>query len=69
MWARFCGARCAMSCRKRDEYVIAVNIEVMRALVRMRELLTSNHELAQRFQQLEARIQKILTTHDEAIVG
>ena len=58
-----------MSCRKRDEYVIAVNIEVMRALVRMRELLTSNHELAQRFQQLEARIQKILTTHDEAIVG
>ena len=48
---------------------IAVNIEIMRTFVRMRELLTSNHDLAKRFDQLEARLQKKLATHDEAIAA
>jgi hypothetical protein len=41
-----------------SERAIAVNIEIMRAFVRMRELLSSNRELARRFAQLEARIDK-----------
>ena len=53
----------------RSERAIAVNIEIMRAFVRMREMLTSNHELAKRLDQLEARIAKKLTTHDEAIAA
>ena len=44
---------------------IAVNIEIMRAFVRMRELLASNKELAQQLSELERRI----STHDHAIVG
>jgi uncharacterized protein YqcC (DUF446 family) len=39
----------------------------MRAFVRMRELLNSNKELARRFAQLEARIDKKLAAHDDAI--
>jgi hypothetical protein len=42
-----------------------VNIEIMRAFVRMRELLTSNKELAQQLKKLERNV----STHDEAIVG
>jgi hypothetical protein len=41
-----------------SERAIAVNIEILRAFVRMRELLSSNKELARRFAQLEARINK-----------
>ena len=52
-----------------SERAIAVNIEIMRAFVRMRELLSSNRELARRFAQLEARIDKKLATHDEAIAA
>jgi hypothetical protein len=48
---------------------IAVNIEIMRAFVKLRELLTSNKELARRFDQLEARLDKKLTEHDEAIAA
>jgi phage regulator Rha-like protein len=44
---------------------IAVNIEIMRAFVRMRELLASNKELAQQLKKLERKV----STHDEAIVG
>lgn len=44
---------------------IAVNIEIMRAFVRMRELLTSNKDLAQKLAELERK----LTTHDQAITG
>jgi hypothetical protein len=44
---------------------IAVNIEIMRALVRMRELLASNKELAQKLDQLERKV----STHDQAITG
>ena len=52
-----------------SERVIAVNIEIMRAFVRMRALLASNRELAKRLDQLEARIDKKLTTHDESIAA
>jgi ORF6N domain len=48
---------------------IAVNIEIMRAFVRTRELVGSNKELARRFGQLEARTDKKLSEHDEAITA
>jgi hypothetical protein len=44
---------------------IAVNIEIMRAFVRMRELLASNRELAQKLAELERKI----ATHDQSITG
>jgi ORF6N domain len=52
-----------------SERAIAVNIEIMRAFVRMRELLASNKELAHRIDELEARIEKKLATHDQAIAA
>ena len=52
-----------------SERAALVNIEIMRAFVRMRELLSSNKELARRFAQLEARIDKELAEHDEAITA
>jgi hypothetical protein len=48
-----------------SERAIAVNIEVMRAFVRLRDLLASNKELAKRFAELERK----LATHDQAIAG
>jgi hypothetical protein len=48
---------------------IAVNIQIMRAFVQLRGLLASNQELARRFAQLEARIDKKLSDHDEAITA
>lgn len=48
---------------------IAVNIQIMRAFVRMREMLIGNKELTQKLDQLEARIEKRLATHDEAITA
>jgi len=44
---------------------IAVNIEIMRAFVKLRELLSSNRELARRFAELETRLDKKLTEHDD----
>jgi len=52
-----------------SERAIVVNIEIMRAFVRMRELLASNKELAQRIDELEARIEKKLAIHDEAVAA
>jgi hypothetical protein len=52
-----------------SEHAIAVNIEIMRAFVRLRELMASNKELARRFDELEARLEKRLTAHDEAIAA
>lgn len=52
-----------------SERAIAVNIEIMRAFVRVRRLLTHNKELARRFEQLEARLDKKLATHDDAITA
>ncbi len=41
----------------------------MRAFVQLRELLASNKDLARRLDQLEARIEKKLATHDDAIAA
>jgi ATP-dependent Clp protease ATP-binding subunit ClpA len=48
---------------------IAVNIQIMRAFVRMREMLITNKELAQKLDQLETRLEKKLASHDEAIAA
>jgi len=48
---------------------IEMSIYVVRAFVRLRELLNSNRELARRFEQLEARLDKKLTEHDQAIAA
>ncbi len=37
--------------------------------MKLRELLSSNRELARRFAQLETRLEKKLTEHDEAIAA
>jgi len=50
-----------------SDRAIAVNIQIMRAFVRMRELLISNKDLAQKLEQFEARIEKKLAAHDETI--
>lgn len=42
---------------------------MVRAFVRLRELLRSNEELARRVDELEARIEKKLSSHDEAIAA
>ncbi|SPE21332.1 conserved hypothetical protein [Burkholderiales bacterium] len=52
-----------------SERAIAVNIEVMRAFVRLRDLLSSNKELAKRFAELEQRLERKLDSHDQAIAG
>lgn len=48
---------------------VEVGIYVVRAFVRLRELLRSNKDLARHLDQLEARIEKKLATHDEAIAA
>jgi ORF6N domain len=48
---------------------VEMSIYVVRAFVQLRELLNSNKELAKRLDQLEARIEKKLTSHDEAITA
>lgn len=54
-----------LSSALKSPHAIAVNIEIMRAFVRMRELLTSNKELAQKLAELERKVD----SHDQAIVG
>ncbi|MEJ0036709.1 MAG: hypothetical protein WDO68_11570 [Gammaproteobacteria bacterium] len=53
----------------RSQRAIAVNIQIMRAFVRMRELLSSNRERARQLKQLEVRLEKKLTSHDQAIAA
>ena len=48
---------------------VAMGVYVVRAFVKLRELLSSNRELAQRLDELEARIEKKLAAHDEAIAA
>jgi hypothetical protein len=48
---------------------VAMGVYVVRAFVKLRELLISNRELARRFDELEARLEKRLTAHDEAIAA
>jgi hypothetical protein len=45
---------------------VETGVYVVRAFVKLRELLASNKEFARRLDELEARIEK-LTTHDQAI--
>ncbi len=48
---------------------IEMGVYVVRAFVKLRALLASNKELAQRLDTLEARIEKKLTSHDESIAA
>jgi hypothetical protein len=48
---------------------VEMSLYVVRAFVQLRELLSSNKELAGRLDQLEARIEKKLATHDDAIAA
>jgi len=48
---------------------IAMGVYVVRAFVKLRELLASNRELARRLDELEDRIEKKLAAHDEAITA
>ncbi len=48
---------------------VAIGIYVVRAFVRLRELLASNIDLARRLDRLEARIESKLSTHDETIAA
>jgi CHASE3 domain sensor protein len=46
-----------------------MGVHVVRAFVQLRELLASNQELAKRLDQIEARLDKKLVSHDEAIAA
>lgn len=46
---------------------VEMSVYIVRAFVKLRELLTSNAELAKRLDELEARITRKLATHDQAI--
>ena len=48
---------------------IRMSVYVVRAFVQLRELLSTNTELARRFFQLEARLNKKLADHDQAIAS
>ena len=48
---------------------VEMSIYVVRAFVKLREVLSSNRELARRFEQLESRLDSKLTEHDEAIAA
>ena len=45
------------------------SIYVVRAFVQLRELLAGHKELAKRLDQLEASLERKLTTQDQAIAG
>lgn len=46
-----------------------MGIHVVRAFVRFRELFASNKDIARRINQLEARLDKKLITHDDTIAA
>lgn len=48
---------------------VEMGVHVVRAFVQLRELLASNQELAKRLDQIEARLDKKLVSHDEAIAA
>lgn len=48
-------------------HAVEMSVYVVRAFVQLREMLSSNRELARRFAQLETRLDKRLTDHDRAI--
>jgi uncharacterized protein with von Willebrand factor type A (vWA) domain len=48
---------------------VEVSVYVVRAFVQLRDLLAGNKELAQRFADLQQRLERRLDTHDQAIAG
>jgi hypothetical protein len=52
-----------------SRHAIAVNIQIMRTFVQLREVLGANKDLARRFAQLEVRLDKKLGEHDAAIAA
>lgn len=48
---------------------VEISVYVVRAFVKLRELLGSNRELVRRFEELEARLDRKLIDHDEAIAA
>ena len=50
-------------------HAVEMSVYVVRAFVQLREMLASNKELARRLAQLETRLDKKLSTHDEAIAA
>lgn len=48
---------------------IEMSVHVVRAFVRLREMISDNKELAKRLDELEAQIGRKLSTHDQAIAG
>jgi len=46
---------------------IEMSLYVVRAFVQLRQFVASNKEMANRLDELEARIEKKLANHDEAI--
>lgn len=48
---------------------VEVSVYVVRAFVALRELLVGNKELALKLSELEARLERKLDTHDQAIAG
>ena len=50
-------------------HAVEMSVYVVRAFVKLRELLSSNRELARRFAQLETRLDKKLTEHDQQIAA
>jgi hypothetical protein len=48
---------------------VEMSVYVVRAFVKLRELLSTNRELARRFEQLESRLDRKFTEHDEAIAA
>jgi ORF6N domain len=48
---------------------VEVSVYVVRAFVRLREIIAGNKELARRLDELEVRIDKKFSTHDQAIAG
>ena len=50
-----------------SQHAVEMSVYVVRAFVHLRELLSTNRELARRFAQLETRLDKKLTEQDRAI--
>jgi phage regulator Rha-like protein len=48
---------------------VEISVYIVRAFVKLRELLSSNKELARQFSRLEARLGDKLAQHDEAIAA
>ena len=48
---------------------IEISVYVVRAFVQQRDALMASKELAKRLDELESRIERKFSTHDQAIVG